>query len=110
MAAAGWASRSAPCGVAGKATANGAGDHVTVLTQALAQLPPGQRARVLACGDSGAGVHGFVQHLHELGLRYSVGLYAHQPIINALAVLPRQAWRAAIDTDGMPRDGAQVAE
>jgi hypothetical protein len=94
----------------GRATANDAADHITVLTQALAQLPAEQRPRVLVRGDSGAGVHGFVQHVHDLGLHYSVGLYAHQPILDALAMLPRQAWRAAIDSDGQPRDGAQVAE
>lgn len=94
----------------GKATANNAADHITVLTEALAQLPEQQRARVLVRGDSGAGVHAFVRHIHQLGLQYSVGLYAHQPILDALAVLPRQAWRAARDSDGAPRDGAQVAE
>ena len=94
----------------GKATANDAADHIAVLTDALAQLPVEQRSRVLVRGDSGAGVQAFVHHLHQLGLHYSVGLYAHQPIADALAVLPRQAWRAAIDGDGQPRDGAQVAE
>jgi hypothetical protein len=94
----------------GRATANDAADHVAVLTDALTQLPPEQRSRVLVRGDSGAGVHAFVRHIHDLGLAYSVGIYAHQPIIDALDVLPRQAWRAARDTDGAPRDGAQVAE
>lgn len=94
----------------GKATANDAADHISVLTDALAQLPAEQRSRVPVRGDSGAGVHAFVHHLHELGLHYSVGLYAHQPIIDALGVLPRQAWRPAVDGDGQPRAGAQVAE
>ena len=94
----------------GRATANDAADHIAVLTDALAQLPPEQRSRVLVRGDSGAGVHTFVRHIHHLGLQYSVGIYAHQPIIDALNALPRQAWRAARDTDGTPRDGAQVAE
>ncbi len=80
----------------GKATAKDAADHIAVLTDALAQLPPEQRARVLVRGDSGAGIHAFVHHLHTLGLHYSVGLYAHQPIVDALAVLPKQAWRAAL--------------
>ncbi len=47
-----------------------------MLTDALAQLPAEQRARVLVRGDSGAGVQAFVRHLHELGVHYSVGLYA----------------------------------
>jgi hypothetical protein len=51
-----------------------------------------------------------VHHVHALGLQYSVGLYAHQPVLDALAVLPRQAWKAALDPDGRPRAGAQVAE
>lgn len=94
----------------GKATANDAADHISVLTDALAQIPAQDRARVLVRGDSGAGVHGFVHHIHALGLQYSVGIYAHAPVHDALAVLPRQAWRAAIDADGAPREGAQVAE
>ena len=86
-----------------RTTAN-ATDHITVLTEALAQLPAEQRSQVLIRGDSGAGVYTFLHHLHALGLHYSVGLYAHQPIADALNVLPRQAWRAAIDGDGQPRD------
>jgi hypothetical protein len=39
-----------------------------------------------------------------------VGIYAHQPVLDALAALPRQAWKAALDPDGQPRTGAQVAE
>jgi hypothetical protein len=94
----------------GRATANEAADHITVLTDALAQLPEPQRSRVLVRGDSGAGVHAFIRHIHDLGLGYSVGIAIHQPVIDALQVLPRQAWRAARDPDGQPRKGAQVAE
>jgi Transposase DDE domain group 1 len=94
----------------GRATANNAADHISVLTDALAQLPAAERARVLVRGDSGAGVHAFVHHIHNLGLQYSVGIYAHQPVLDALAALPRQAWKAALDPDGRPRTGAQVAE
>ena len=45
-----------------------------------------------------------------MGLQFSVGLNARQPVIDALAVLPRQAWKKALDADGRPREGAQVAE
>lgn len=55
-------------------------------------------------------MHAFLHHLHDLGLHYSVGVTAHHPVVDALAVLPRQAWRAALDADGQPREGAQVAE
>jgi Transposase DDE domain group 1 len=94
----------------GKATANDAADQITVLDAALAQLPEQIRSQVLVRGDTGAGVHEFVWHVHNLGLQYSVGIYARQPVQDALAVLPRQAWRRALDADSRPRQGAQVAE
>jgi Transposase DDE domain group 1 len=94
----------------GKATANDATDQIAVLDAALAQLPEQVRSRVLVRGDTGSGVHGFVWHIHNLGLQYSVGIYARQPVLDALAALPAQAWRPALDGDGYPRDGAQVAE
>jgi hypothetical protein len=94
----------------GKATANDAADQIAVLNAALAQLPEPLRSRVLVRGDTGAGVHGFVWHAHNLGLQYSVGLYARQPVQEALAALPTSAWRPALDADGHPRQGAQVAE
>ena len=53
----------------GKATANNAADHITVLTDALTQLPDEHRARVLVRGDSGAGVHAFVHHVRRAKTR-----------------------------------------
>jgi hypothetical protein len=94
----------------GKANANNAADHITVLTDALGQLPEADRNRVLVRGDSGAGTHEFVEHLHELKVQYSVGIGGWPTILEALAALPRQAWKAALDPDGFPREGAQVAE
>jgi hypothetical protein len=94
----------------GKANANNAADHITVLTAALDQLPEELRKRVLVRGDSGAGTHDFVEHLHELELQYSVGIGGWPTILDAVDKLPRQAWRRALDPDGQPRDGAQVAE
>ena len=52
----------------------------------------------------------FLHHITDLGLHYSVGFYAIPPVVEALGKVPRQAWRAALDADGLPRDGAQVAE
>ena len=94
----------------GKANANDAADQIAVLDAALAQLPESVRSRVLVRGDTGAGVQGFVHHVHDLGLEYSVGVYGRQPVLDALEALPRQAWRRALDADGQPREGAQVAE
>jgi hypothetical protein len=65
---------------------------------------------VLVRGDAAAGVQALLHHLAALGLQYSVGVNARQPVADAVAALPRQCWRQAIDADGQPRDGAQVAE
>jgi len=94
----------------GRANANDAADQIAVLDAALAQLPEQTRSRVLVRGDTGSGVQPFLWHVTNRGLQYSVGVYARQPVQDALAALPQQAWRKALDVDGNPRDGAQVAE
>jgi hypothetical protein len=94
----------------GKANANDAADQIAVLDAALAQLPPEHTSRVLVRGDTGSGVQAVLHHVHDRGLEYSVGVYGRQPILDALQVLPKQAWRRALDADGRPREGAQVAE
>ena len=95
---------------AGNANANNAADQIAVLDAALAQLPGPARSRVLVRGDAGSGVKAFLAHIHDQGLEFSVGMNIHGPILDALAALPEQAWRAALDPDGQPRQGAQVAE
>jgi hypothetical protein len=94
----------------GKSNANDAADQIAVLDAALEQLPEQVRPRVLVRGDTGAGVQGFVHHVQGLGLEYSVGVYGRQPVLDALEALPKQAWKKALDADGQPREGAQVAE
>lgn len=94
----------------GRANANDAADQIAVLDAALVQLPERCRSRVLVRGDTGSGVQGLLWHVHRLGLQYSVGVYGRQPVLDALAVLPEQAWRRALDPDGRPREGAHVAE
>ena len=94
----------------GRAGANNAADQIAVLDAALGQLPERHRTKVLVRGDSGAGVQAFVHHIHDLGLQYSVGIGGRQPILDALEILPKQAWKKALDADGQPREGARVAE
>ncbi|OKH84297.1 transposase [Mycobacterium sp. SWH-M3] len=94
----------------GRANASDAADQIAVLDAALAQLPEAVRERVLVRGDTGSGVKEFLWHIHHLGLSYSVGVYGRQPVLDALAALPHQAWRHAREPDGDVRDGAQVAE
>jgi len=94
----------------GSAGSNNAADHIAVLDAALAQLPASERTRVLVRTDTGGGVKEFLHHITDQGLHYSVGFYGMPPVVEALSKVPRQAWRAALDGDGLPREGAQVAE
>ena len=92
----------------GRATANTAADQIAVLDAALAQLPEPLRSRVLVRGDSGRACS------RCCGTSTTWGW----PTRWARPANPcrtrwrrcQQAWRAARDPDGRPRDGAQVAE
>lgn len=94
----------------GNAGANDAADQIAALDAALAQLPEGERARVLVRGDAGSGVKAFLAHVHELGLAFSVGMTVNDPVLTALDRVPERTWQDALDSDGHPREGAQVAE
>jgi len=95
----------------GSANANDSADHIAVLDLALAQLPEHLRGRVLVRTDSGGGTKAFLTHITALELSYSVGIGTNIGIDRELLarVLP-DLWEAAYDTDGEPREGAQVAE
>lgn len=84
--------------------------HIDTLEHALAQLPEHERQQVLMRTDTGGCSKAFLQHITDLGLQYSIGFPALGPVKEAIEAIPAQAWRAALDGDGLPRDGAQVAE
>lgn len=95
----------------GKAGANDAADHVSVLGLALAQLPAGRRRNVLVRCDSAGGTKEFLAHLTDRKLAYSVGIGVNIGVDRTLITqVPATVWQAAYDSDGRPRDGAQVAE
>ena len=94
----------------GRAPPFNAADHITCLDAALAQLPAAERAQVLVRTDAGGGSKAFLHHITDLGLEYSVGFPAHGPVETAIETIPESAWVDAIDSDGGPRDGAQVAD
>ncbi|WP_297701661.1 IS1380 family transposase [Mycobacterium sp.] len=100
----------------GNAGSNTVDDHITVLRQALAQLPdqgrrPGKN--VLIRVDGAGGTHGLIDWLTRRRLAYSVGfsLPGDLPSIQKrLAAVPAAAWTPAYDADGQVRPGAWVAE
>jgi hypothetical protein len=99
----------------GNAGSNTAADHITVVRQALAQLPgyrPGRRPgrRVLIRTDTAGATHDFLDWVHNRRLSYSVGFSLPGEFAEVLPLIPKQAWTPAINADGDPRDGAWVAE
>jgi hypothetical protein len=95
----------------GNAGSNTAKDHIEVTRRALAQLPLGPSKKVLIRTDSGGGTHQFIDWLTAKGLAYSIGwtLPANTPDLIDL-ISRAGAWTPAIEPDGTPREGAEVAE
>jgi len=94
----------------GKASPFNSADHIAVLGAALDQLPTVERGQVLVRADAGGASKAFLHHLTDAELQYSIGFPAHGPVQAAIETIPEQAWVAALDSDGTPREGAQVAE
>ncbi|WP_328946312.1 IS1380 family transposase [Streptomyces sp. NBC_00250] len=101
----------------GNAGANTAADHITVLDQALAQIPEAHRhgTPVLIRADSAGSAKAFLAHLRALrqrGIRatFSVGHAVTEQIRKAIRALPDQVWHPALEQDGALRVGAEVAE
>lgn len=94
----------------GRASAWDSADHITCLDDTLAQLPEHERGQVLVRTDTGGCSKAFLRHITDLGLEYSIGFGASDAVKAAVEAIPDQAWRAALDSNGEPRDGAQVAE
>jgi hypothetical protein len=94
----------------GKASPWDKADHITALDLALIQLPEQERGQVLVRADSGGCSKAFLHHITDAALEYSIGFPALETVKSAVEAIPTQAWRAAIDSDGQPREGAQVAE
>jgi hypothetical protein len=102
----------------GNAGSNTAADHVTVLDEALAQIPTHLRqpdaegkVKVLVRTDAAGATHVFTNRIAGLGMEFSVGAYLHHfDIHTILASIPKKAWTPAYNANGKPRDGAWVVE
>ncbi|MHB9863407.1 IS1380 family transposase [Streptomyces sp. YIM S03343] len=101
----------------GNAGANTASDHITVLDQALAQIPDAHRhgTDILVRTDSAGSAKAFLAHIRALrerglNLRFSVGYAVTEPVRRAIRTVPNHLWHPALDQDGTLRDGAEVAE
>ncbi|TCC24489.1 IS1380 family transposase [Kribbella sindirgiensis] len=94
----------------GNAAPGNAADHITCLDAALLQLPETERSQVLVRADAGGSSKAFLHHITDLDLEYSVGFGALDTVKAAIETIPETAWVDAIDGDGSPREGAQVAD
>ena len=101
----------------GNAGSNHAGDHIDVLTRAIAQVPAAYRRRLLVRADGAGATHelldwltGFAQ-VRGRRLEYSVGFPTkNTALTSAITTIPERVWTPAITSDGEIRDGAEVAE
>jgi hypothetical protein len=100
----------------GNAGSNTADDHITVIKQALAQLPGhGSRLRssrkVLVRTDGAGSTHKLVHWLATQRLSYSVGFVLPDNTPDLIKILnDADVWTPAYDAHDAVRDGAWVAE
>ena len=99
----------------GNAGSNTAADHITVIRDALRQLP-GHRAgarpgrKVLIRVDGAGATHELLDWIVGQRMSYSVGFALPQSIVDELARVPQHDWQPAYDGGGEPREGAWVLE
>jgi hypothetical protein len=99
----------------GRAGSNTTTDHITVLDQALAQIPDAHRhgTPILLRSDSAGSSHGFLAHIRSLrerhlDIRFSVGAAITEPVREAIRAAT--GWVPAVDTSGDLREHAEVCE
>ena len=109
----------------GNDAANNAADHVTLLDEAIAQMPAVFRAghhegddpqlvmrRLTARADSAGCTAGFVQGCRDRNVEFSVVARSCRQIHSAIsfALDDEARWRPAVRQNGEPRTGATVTE
>jgi Transposase DDE domain group 1 len=94
----------------GSAGSNTAADHLRLLGEAIAALPPVLRRNLMVTCDGAGASHELVKKLDQLASRrgyqliYSVGWALTGREKAALALVPGTAWEAAIDGKGEVRE------
>jgi hypothetical protein len=94
----------------GSAGSNTAADHLRLLGQAIAALPPPLRRRLMITCDGAGASHALVKELDRLASRhgyqvtYSVGWELGAREKAAISTVPEAAWETAIDGKGTVRE------
>jgi hypothetical protein len=99
----------------GNAGSNTVADHIRVLSDAIAQIPAGQRAKILIRIDGAGATHDLLEHIEALNtarrtVRYTVGWTITAADETAIAALPATGWTAAVAQDGTVQPETGVAE
>src|SRR5277367_2799728 len=94
----------------GSAGSNTAADHLRLLREAIAALPPALRRRIMVTCDGAGASHELVKELDRLASRHgyqvtwSVGWALGAREQQALGKVPEAGWEAAIDGKGQVRE------
>ncbi len=99
----------------GSAGSNTVTDHITVLRDALAQIPGSSSAKLLVRVDGAGATHGLHDHLQALNtrhrtVRFTTGWKITEADEAAIGRLPESAWEVSLNQDGSVQDGYFVAE
>jgi hypothetical protein len=100
----------------GSAGSNTASDHIEVSTEAVRQLPTRRRRKVLFRADGAGATKQWLAWIASGGgnkantWEYSVGWTRDEDFWTALAKVPEDAWTAALDARGEPREDAALVE
>jgi len=94
----------------GNAGSNTVSDHITVLTEAIAQIPARYRRDLLITLDGAGATLELIRHISVLDavpghrVHYSVGFDLDHRGRAAIGRVPASAWEQVLDRDGAPRD------
>ena len=100
----------------GNAGSNTAADHIEVLTAAIAQVPPPHRRKLLIRADGAGASHELLDWItaqdakRGRSVEYSVGYALTDKVRDAIAKVPKTAWKPALTADGEPRENGDVVE
>jgi hypothetical protein len=107
----------------GNAAANSGADQLAVVEMAITQLPAEHRRGhllgdsadmvmhpILVRADSAGAVRAFIDGLVARNCEFSISARVSNALDTAIAAVADDVWRPAVNADGEPRRGAQVAE
>jgi hypothetical protein len=94
----------------GSAGSNTTADHLRMVNDAIAAVPPAFRRKLMITVDGAGASHGLIEHLDKLAARrgyeltYSVGWALAGREKAAIRLVPPEAWEIAVDRRGEVRE------